>query len=265
MKKSCLILLTLLTLTMCNTETKGQKLLIETSLGNIKVVLYDETPLHRDNFIKLVNENYYKDLTFHRVIKGFMIQGGDVTAGNDTIFKADDLIASEIRTPKYFHKAGALAAARWGNDENPEKKSDPAQFYIVSGKPIFEHDIKTLEKERFERLKQTIYQETQSAAMDTIKAMYREGKKAELAEYRASLVEQAAQKAEERKSETLFTDEQKEAYFSIGGTPHLDGEYTVFGEVLDGLEIVRKIAEVETNSKDKPLQAVVIKNISLID
>lgn len=265
MKKFYFILSTLLIMTMCNTAPKGQKLLIETSLGNIKVVLYEDTPLHRDNFIKLSKEDYYKDLTFHRIIKGFMIQGGDVNAGKDSTFRKEDLIDPEFRTPQHFHKAGALAAARWGDEENPEKKSDAFQFYIVSGKPIFEHDIKKLEKERFERLKQKIYQEMQSSAMDTIKAMYRDGNKAGLADFRASIVEKADIEAEKRKSEVLFTDEQKETYLSIGGAPHLDGEYTVFGEVYEGLDIVKQIELVETNMNNKPLQNVVIKKISLIE
>lgn len=251
-------------MTMCNTAPKGQKLLIETSLGDIKVLLYEDTPLHRDNFVKLANEDYYKGLTFHRVIKNFMIQGGDVSGGKDSTFHKDRLIDAEIN-PKHFHKAGALAAARWGNEENPEKKSDPAQFYIVTGKMILPHEIKTLEKERFEQLKQSIYQEMQSAAMDTIKAMYREGRKAELAEFRASIIEDAARKAEERKSEILFSDEQKEIYNAIGGVPHLDGEYTVFGEVYEGLDIATKISKVDTHVGDKPMTSVVIKNISVID
>lgn len=251
-------------MTMCSATPQGQKLLIETSLGNIKVVLYEDTPLHRANFVKLANEGYYKDLTFHRVIKNFMIQGGDVSGGKDSTFHKDALIDAEIN-PKYFHKAGALAAARWGNEENPEKKSDAAQFYIVTGKVVLPHEIKTLEKERFENLKQSIYQQMQSEAMDTIKAMYREGRKAELAEFRASIIENAAKKAEERKAEVLFSEEQKEIYNAVGGVPHLDGEYTVFGEVYEGLDIAIKISKVDTNVGDKPMTTVVIKNISLID
>lgn len=251
-------------MTMCSTTPKGQKLLIETSLGNVKVVLYEDTPLHSANFAKLASENYYQDLTFHRVVKGFMIQGGDLKAGKDSSFNNNSLIEPEFRLPQHFHKSGALAAARWGDEENPAKKSDAFQFYIVSGKTIFEHDLRMLEKERFERLKQDIYKEMQSSSMDTIKAMYREGKKAELAEFRASIIEKAEQEANRRKTETLFTDGQREVYLSIGGAPHLDGEYTVFGEVYEGMDIVKKIEAVETNMNDKPLHSVIIKNISLI-
>lgn len=265
MKKLCLILLTLLPITMCTKFNKGQKLLIETSKGNIKVILYEDTPLHRDNFIKLANEGYYENLTFHRIIQSFMIQGGDVSAGKDSTFHKEDVIDAEFRIPQHFHKAGALAAARWGDEENPDKKSDAFQFYIVSGKPVFEHDIKKLEKERFERLKQRIYQEMQSAAMDTIKAMYREGNKAALAEFRASIVEKADAEAERRKGEVLFTDVQKETYYSVGGAPHLDGEYTVFGEVIEGLDIVKQIEKVDVNMNNKPLSPVIINKISLID
>lgn len=251
-------------MTMCTTSPKGQKLLIKTSLGNIKVVLYDDTPLHRDNFVRLAEADYYGGLSFHRVIKGFMIQGGDAKAGKDSTFNEDALIDAEFRLPAHYHKAGALAAARWGDAENPEKKSDAFQFYIVGGKKTFEHDLKNLEKERFERLKQKIYQEMQSSSMDTIKAMYKEGRKAELAEYRASIIENAEKEAEKRKTEVIFTDEQKETYLSLGGAPHLDGEYTVFGEVYEGMEVVRKIEMANTNMNDKPLEPIIIKNISVI-
>lgn len=252
-------------MTMCNTPPKGQKLLIETSKGDIRVILYDDTPLHRDNFVKLAKEGYYEDLTFHRVIKGFIIQGGDLKAGKDSSFNKENLVEAEFRIPQHFHKTGALAAARWGVEENPERMSDAYQFYIVGGKSILEHDIKKLEKERFERLKQSIYQEMQSAAMDTIKAMYREGNKAGLAEFRASIVEKSDAEAEKRKSEVLFSDQQKETYFSIGGAPHLDGEYTVFGEVYEGLDIVKQIEKVDTNAGDKPIEPIIIRKISLID
>ena len=219
MKTFYLILISLLSLTTCSKTPKGAKVLIETSYGNIKVSLYDETPLHRDNFVKLVNEGYYNGKTFHRVIKHFMIQGGATNTAKDSVLNEDDLIPSEINTSKYIHKAGALAAARWGNDENPKKMSDAAQFYIVSGAPVLEMDFETIERERIENLNYEI----------------------------------------------LYTNEQKDIYKSLGGAPHLDGEYTVFGEVYEGLDIVKKIERVETNEiNDKPLNPVIIKRMTLI-
>lgn len=268
MKKLYIILLILFSMTMCTSTPQGQKFKIETSLGNIYIVLYDDTPLHRDNFIKLVEQNYYNDLTFHRVIKGFMVQAGDAkSAGDSTTSKFDkeNVIAPEFRFPTHSHKAGALAAARWGDEENPEKLSDAFQFYIVSGKSVFDHDLRTLEKERFERLKQNIYSRMQKEAMDTIKAMYKEGNRTGIKELRAAILENAEKEAEERKAETIFPDEVRKVYTEIGGTPHLDGEYTVFGEVYDGLDVVKKIETVETNSKDKPLQPIVISKITAIN
>lgn len=255
-------------MTMCTNVPDGQKFKIETSLGNIHVVLYDDTPLHRNNFVKLVKESYYDDLSFHRVIKGFMIQAGDIKSATDSTSKSFDkesVIDSEIKFPTHFHKTGALAAARWGNDENPEKQSDAFQFYIVSGKSVYEHDLRMLEKEGFERLKQNIYSQMQKQAVDTIKAMYKEGNRAGIMEFRAGLIEKAEEEAENRRNEILFPDEVKKVYTEIGGTPHLDGEYTVFGEVYDGLDIVRQIESVETNPNNKPLKAVVIKSIKPID
>lgn len=253
---------------MCTNSPKGQKFVIETSMGNIYVVLYDDTPLHRDNFIKLVEESYYNDLLFHRVIKGFMIQAGDIKSASDSTIKTfdkDHVIDPEFRFPTYFHKSGALAAARWGDEENPNKQSDAFQFYIVSGKSVFDHDIKLLEKERFERLKQSIYSKMQKESVDTIKAMYKEGNRAGIMEFRAEMIKKSEEEAESRKEEILYPDEVKAIYTEIGGAPHLDGEYTVFGEVYDGFNVVRKIEAVETNHNDKPLKPVVIKNIKPIN
>lgn len=270
MKYICLSVLILLSVTMCSSKPKEPILLIQTSYGNIKVKLYNETPIHRDNFIKLAEEGFYKNLKFHRVIDEFMIQGGDPKTremkDSDTIPEDKTMgstIPAEIKFPMYFHKRGTLAAARWGDAENPEKASDPSQFYIVTGLIRSDEKLNEIEKQRFERLKQKIYTDLQSQNMDTIKAMYKDGRKEEIAELRAKLLEQAEKEAEARRPEITYTEEQREFYKTRGGTPHLDNEYTVFGEVIEGMDVVDKIQKVRTNEKDKPLKNVVMNIVVL--
>lgn len=268
MKNLGLIILILLATTMCSSSKSEEPIvLIQTNLGDVKVKLYKDTPIHRDNFIEKAKAGFYKDLTFHRVIKDFMVQGGDPNTRKEddaTILgekTLGDTIPAEFRYPQYFHKRGALAAARWGDAENPTKASDASQFYIVTGELCYEEKINEIEKQRIERFKQSIYNKIQSANMDTIKALYKEGKRTEITTLREQWRIEAEQEAEARKNEVLYTPEQRELYKTIGGTPHLDGEYTVFGEVIEGMDVVNKIQDVDTDSRDKPLKRVVIKNI----
>jgi len=251
---------------MCSSK-KEPIVIIQTNYGNIKVRLYDETPIHRDNFLKKAEEGFYKDLTFHRVIKDFMIQGGDLkskngadsTAMNDR--KLRDTIPAEIKFPQLYHKRGALAAARWGDAENPTKASDASQFYIVTGELTFDDKLNEIEKQRFERLKQSICNLLQSANMDTIKALYKEGNRSAITDLREQWCEQAESEANDRKPETLYSKQQREVYKTKGGTPFLDGYYTVFGEVIEGMDIVDKIQNVKTDGRDKPLSPVVMNVI----
>lgn len=260
MKRLLLLTFGLLTI-MSNmkSQEKEQIILIETQYGNIKIKLYNETPKHRDNFIKLVQEGFYKDLLFHRVIKNFMIQGGDPDSrlASDTAFLGNGdlgyMIDAEFRTPQIYHKKGVIAAARIGDDVNPEKKSSASQFYIVMGETFTDSALQVLEKSRFERLKQDILKRLQAENTDTVKELYRSGDRAALSEFRTQLQAQAETEATNRKSEALFTSEQKETYKTIGGVPRLDGAYTVFGEVAEGLDVVDKIQNVATNSQDRPL------------
>lgn len=263
MKKIYIILLILLTTTMCKQKEEGTTVLIQTNLGDIKVMLYDDTPLHRDNFVKLANEGFFDNKIFHRVVKDFMVQAGEeknmpADSAAQANGRFNDTIPAEFHLPKYYHKRGALAAARWGDMENPTKASSGHQFYIVTGQNVFDMDFKEIEKQRFERLKQSIYNKMQSESKDTIKSFYKEGNKSGLTEFRNNIITQSEKEAERRKTEILFTDEQKKIYKEIGGTPFLDGEYTVFGEVVDGMDIVRKIEAADVNEKDKPKKDIII-------
>lgn len=194
-----------------STQAVHQEIVIETSLGNIEFMLYDDTPLHRDNMIKLIKEGFYDGQLFHRVINHFMIQGGD--PHSKAAEKGQRLgiggpgytIEAEIRD-NHFHKKGALAAARKGDAVNPEKRSSGSQFYIVQGQVLNEAQLTTLQS---------------------------------------------------RGVHDPFTPEQIEAYTTIGGTPHLDGGYTVFGEVISGMEVVDAIAALPTDNNDRPVDDIV--------
>lgn len=182
--------------------------IISTSLGDIKVKLYNETPYHRDNFLKLAKEAYYDNTLFHRVIKGFMIQGGDPDSKNATPEQSLGMggpgytLPAEIN-PNLFHKKGALSAARTGDQMNPQRRSSGSQFYVVQGKTYTDEELKQMEARGF-----------------------------------------------------VFSDAQKTAYKTIGGTPFLDAQYTVFGEVVEGLEVLDKIAATETKPGDRPAKDV---------
>ncbi|MFV0271295.1 MAG: peptidylprolyl isomerase [Macellibacteroides fermentans] len=249
------------------TETQVR---MQTNLGTITLKLYNETPLHRDNFIKLVKDGQYEGLLFHRVINEFMIQGGDVTSKNAPLNKqlgAGDLgytVPAEFVYPRYFHKRGALCAARTGDDSNPEKASSASQFYIVTGKVYSEGEIKQLEKQKESRLKQAIFNRLQNENKTTIMQYYKSGDKDSLAIMRDTLIGKTEIETEKRKEETKLTAQQREAYTTVGGVPFLDNEYTVYGEVTEGIEIVDKIQKVKTNSSDRPLENIVIESMQII-
>lgn len=251
-------------------KTTETQVRMQTNLGTITLKLYNETPLHRDNFIKLVKNGQYEGLLFHRVINEFMIQGGDVTSKNAPLNKqlgAGDLgytVPAEFVYPRYFHKRGALCAARTGDDSNPEKASSASQFYIVTGKVYSEGEIKQLEKQKESRLKQAIFNRLQNENKTTIMQYYKSGDKDSLAIMRDTLIGKTEIETEKRKEETKLTAQQREAYTSVGGVPFLDNEYTVYGEVTEGIEIVDKIQKVKTNSSDRPLENIIIESMQII-
>ena len=200
-------------------DTTLHQVMLETTMGNIKLALYNDTPKHRDNFLKLVNEGYYNGCIFQRVIKNFMIQGGDyscrkVTPGKVEKFDVDYTVPAEIIYPKYYHKRGQLCMAREGDDENPTKASGATDFYITWGRNFSPRQMEYL-----------------------VEQMQREGK-----------------------NYAIPSKEVQEGYIKYGGVPHLDNGYTVFGEVLEGLDVVDKIQNVATNkdNNDRPLEDIII-------
>lgn len=250
---------------------KETTVIMHTSLGDVTLKLYNETPLHRDNFIKLVKEGTYNGLLFHRVIKDFMVQGGDVTSKNAPMNKSlgagdlDYTVPAEFVYPKYFHKKGALCAARTGDEVNPKRASSASQFYIVTGKKYTEGELKQMEKQLENRLKQSIFARLQTENKAKIMQLYRNGEKEELAILRDTLVGKTELEAEKRKEEACLPAELREAYQSVGGVPFLDNQYTVYGEVIDGIEVVDAIQKVKTNKQDRPLENIVIKSMELVE
>ena len=248
---------------------KETVLRMETNKGNIKVKLYNETPKHRDNFVKLAKEGFYNGTLFHRVIKDFMIQGGDPDSkgapADKTLGEGDTgyTIPAEFAYPQHYHKKGALAAARMGDDVNPEKASSGCQFYIVTGTVFTDESLQRMEESRNRNL---VKEKFDSLARPHLKEIYLLRKANDidsLAALQERLVAEA--EAEAAKFPFRFNDEQKEAYTSIGGTPHLDGDYTVFGEVIDGMDVVEAIESVKTNRADRPSEDVVIKKITVVE
>ena len=205
-------------------QTSTSEVLLETTAGNIRIALFDETPQHRDNFLKLVQEHVYDSLLFHRVIKDFMIQSGDLHSKHaqpgQRLGSGDYnyTIEAEFRLPKIFHRRGMVAMAREGDRVNPEQRSSACQFYIVWGRVYNDARLMKIQ----ERLDTTTHGRVQ------------------------------------------LTPEMQEVYKTVGGIPHLDGQYTVFGEVVEGLDVVDRIQQSATDPYDRPLEDVRILRATVI-
>jgi len=265
MKKFLVIMFLLLAMTgfsgAQNPENSGETMvLIHTELGDMKLKLYNDTPEHRKNFLKLVNEGYYDGILFHRVIKNFMVQGGDpdsktaepgarLGSGNPGY-----TIPAEI-VPAHFHKKGALAAARKPDSSNPEKRSSGSQFYIVHGEVSTTGMLDTLEMMLNNRTKNEFYKLHFATANEELNAFRknndRDGFNARVAELRAE-----ADSLWEQQPLIKFTPEQRKIYTTVGGYPSLDHEYTVFGELVEGFDVLDKIAELETDRYDRPIEDI---------
>ena len=232
-------------------------------MGDITVRLYDETPLHRDNFLKLVSNRFFDGTLFHRVIKDFMIQGGDPESKGAPAGKSLGSggpgynVPAEIKPATLFHKRGALSAARLGDEVNPAKESSGSQFYIVWGKVYKAAELKQLEHQMKMQQEQNIFNTLAAEHREEIMNLRRNRDRNGLMVLQDKLAKMAVEKSKEQGTPT-FTPEQVEAYTTLGGTPFLDGGYTVFGEVEEGLEIVEAIQNVETLMGDRPKTDVVM-------
>ena len=241
------------------------KVKIQTMLGDIIVRLYDETPLHRDNFVKLAKEGYYDGTLFHRVIKDFMVQGGDPDSKGAPAGKMlgmggpDYTIEAEIKD-NLFHKRGALAAARQGDQVNPERRSSGSQFYIAWGQVYNESQLRQFSKQlRMQRV-QAAFNDLAAEHRSEIIQMRKDRDRAGLQELQDRLIAEA----EKRVGNAGLTDEQIQVYTTIGGVPHLDGQYTVFGEVEEGLDVVEMIQGTATGRGDRPLDDIEMR-VSVIE
>lgn len=235
---------------------------IQTDFGDMKVMLYNKTPQHRDNFVRLVKDGFYTDLLFHRVINQFMIQGGDPESK-----KAEPGQKLGNGGPGYnipaefdstlYHKKGALCAARKGDQVNPTKASSGSQFYIVQGKTFNEDELKDYAAKKQQLLKREytdkwFNQNNHIAYRDSLMKYYKNGNQPKVAKLMEILNPKIDADYQQYGKQYVLTEEMIKDYTSIGGTPHLDGDYTVFGEVVEGLEVIDKIAEVETDSQNRP-------------
>lgn len=244
------------------------KVKISTSYGDIVVRLYDETPLHRDNFIKLAKEGTLNGTLFHRVIKDFMIQGGDPQskgAPKGKMLGSGDVgytIPAEFN-PALYHKRGALSAARQGDQVNPEKRSSGCQFYIVWGQKYSAGQMGQMEKQMMMQAQQSVFNSLAMEHRDEIMDMRRKRDSAGLQALQDELMAQMTAIISEQGLGKM-SQEQKAVYTEVGGTPFLDGQYTVFGEVEEGLELVGKIQEVATDSNDRPLEDIPM-TVTLLD
>jgi len=226
----------------------------------MKAILFEDTPLHRENFLSLVEKGFYDSLLFHRVINEFMIQGGNPGSRKSRSAAENDeslmnyRIDAEFRS-NHFHQKGALAAARMGDRVNPEKKSSSSQFYIVQGKQVSAEELAIQKRNHMRMITQWSSANPEHALVIEMKKAYDQGGDAAVGEF----IQQNILQFEEATNSIFdFPAERKLLYAELGGTPHLDGQYTVFGQVVSGLEVIDQIASVETSSRDKPQEDVVM-------
>lgn len=252
-----------------NNMEKRTQVKLETTQGDIVVALYNETPKHRDNFIKLAKEGVYDSTLFHRVIKQFMIQAGDPDSktANDTASLGSGDVGYTIPAefvPKFFHRKGALAAARMGDDVNPNRESSGCQFYIVTGRKFREAQLLDMAAQKNNQRVETIFNELARKHMKEIYKLRKANDDNALMELQDSLEAQAYAMAKEEEP-FMFTPEQIAAYTTVGGAPHLDGEYTIFGQVLEGIETVEKIELTKTGRADRPVEDIRILKATVLE
>ncbi len=245
------------------------RVLLHTSLGDITILLYGDTPRHTANFVKRVNAGDYDGVLFHRVINDFMIQTGDPSSKNAPKGKmlgagdSGEQIDAEFLFPKHYHHRGAIAAARQGDSVNPEKKSSGSQFYIVTGRKFSAAQMEQMEHKAQMQRKQNVFDRLCKENRDTIMTLRRNRDQAGLQTLQEKLVKETEQQT--ASDTVIYTPEMREVYANQGGTPHLDGDYTVYGRVIDGMDIVEKIEKTDTDANDRPIEDIKIISAKVID
>lgn len=274
MKKGGLLIASfILILSMVKAQDARPKVLISTNYGDMTVELYNETPQHRDNFIKLIEEGFYDSLQFHRIIKNFMIQGGDPNskgANGDRQLGSGGpgyTIPAEI-TSQFIHKKGALSAARQGDQVNPDRNSSGSQFYIVQGQVVPTEQLMQFEQrigfdQKQQQLRDFFMAPENKEYLERYKTAAQSQDQAAVQEIMMEV--QPIIEATNQEGPFAYSDEQRAAYAEIGGTPHLDMQYTVFGEVIEGLAIIDSIAAVPTKPGDMPVEPVIMQMTILKD
>jgi len=251
------------------TDSSNIKIEVETTMGSFTLLLYGDTPRHRDNFVRLAREGYYDGTLFHRVINEFMVQAGDPDSRDARPGQQlgaggpDYKIDAEIVYPKHFHKRGALAAARQGDQVNPARQSSGSQFYIVTGKKLSDSELAQMEQYMQQSERQQIFNRKVQEHRAEIMQMQQTADRAGLNALQQRLI--AETDTEAAAHPAVLTDEQRRAYSTEGGTPHLDGQYTVFGEVISGMDVVDRIEKVPTGAQDRPREDVRILKMKIVD
>lgn len=252
------------------TENNGDvKVLLHTSMGDVTLLLYGDTPRHTANFVKRVNAGDYDGVLFHRVISDFMIQTGDPTSKNAPKGKmlgagdSGEQIEAEFLFPKYYHHRGAIAAARQGDNVNPERKSSGSQFYIVTGRKFSPAQMDQMEHKAQMQHKQEVFDRLCSENRDSIMSLRRNRDREGLQALQEKLVKETEELT--ASAPVIYTSEMREAYVNMGGAPHLDGQYTVYGRVIDGMDVVDKIEKAETDANDRPVEDIKIISAKVIE
>lgn len=259
------------------TEEKGPVIEVKTTEGDFQLVLYNDTPLHEANFLKLVKEGVYDGLLFHRVINEFMVQAGDPSSKNAEagVLLGDNdgnyTVPAEFRYPARFHKRGALAAARIGDAENPERASSAYQFYVVEGRKYTAGQLAAMEAKQTDKAREAYFKKVTLENRGEIEPLLKEAREAADSTARTAAVQKLDAIRDRLVDETVkavpevrIPDNIKQVYMTEGGTPHLDGAYTVFGEVIQGMDTIDRIQKVETDKNDRPLKDVRILSMKVL-
>lgn len=248
-------------------NNKDAFVVISTTMGDMTAKLYGDTPKHRDNFLKLASEGFFDGLLFHRVINEFMIQTGDPDSKDAPAGKMLGMgdpgytIDAEILYPQHCNRCGALAAARTGDDVNPERASSGSQFYIVTGRVFNDSTLTMMERRMQQSQQQEVFNRLTKENRDSIMTLRRNRDRAGLDALQQELINRAMKEVAD--NPVTIPENIREVYKTAGGAPHLDGAYTVFGEIVEGLDVALEIQKVDTDRNDRPVNDVKIVSVRI--